>query len=248
MNAHDIAKWIDSTLNVKAYSDVSNNGLQIENSNQKISRVAFGVDGSVKFLEEAAKKGARWAVVHHGISWGGGIKTITGSSYNIINTAIKNDIALYAVHLPLDADSTLGHNWTIARELGLEDIAPAFSYHGVVIGATGNLKTGLTAQQFLDIVREKINPKASHYNLNPNAIVKKIGICSGGAGDFAADAKSIGCDVYLTGEADWGNVIDAENSNAPMITAGHFETEVFGLRELAKKMRADLGVETLCIF
>ena len=68
---------------------------------------------------------------------------------------------------------------------------------------------------------------------------KRVGVCSGGAGEFAVDAKNLGCDLYVTGEASWGDVIAAENVGMPMVCAGHYQTETFGVKALAKAIAFD---------
>ena len=68
-------------------------------------------------------------------------------------------------------------------------------------------------------------------------------MCSGGAGEFAPDAKALGCDVYVTGEANWGERIAAENVGMKMVCAGHYETETFGVKALAKAMAKALKVK-----
>ena len=72
-----------------------------------------------------------------------------------------------------------------------------------------------------------------------------MGLCSGGAGEFAEEAKSLGCDLYLTGEASWGDVIAAENCGMRMLCLGHYETEVWGVRAVAKAMKKTLKVKTV---
>jgi dinuclear metal center YbgI/SA1388 family protein len=248
MKLEKIVSFINDTLNVKAFSDVSNNGLQIARRGDDVECVAFGVDASVKFIEEAASLGAQLAVVHHGISWGGGIKSVTGGMYNVIEAAIKNNIALYGVHLPLDANNDVGHNWSIARALGLEKIESAFNYHGETIGCMGEFASPMSGGEFLELVKKNISENTTGWNFNPSDKIRKVGVCSGGAGSFATTAKHLGCDIYLTGEADWGEVISAENENAPMICAGHYETEIFGIRKLAEKMKKNLGVKTVVSF
>ena len=47
----------------------------------------------------------------------------------------------------------------------------------------------------------------------------------------------------MTGEASWGDVIAAENCGMEMICAGHYETEVFGIRAVAKAMAKALKVK-----
>ncbi|MCQ2388181.1 MAG: Nif3-like dinuclear metal center hexameric protein [Kiritimatiellae bacterium] len=217
MKLGEIVSWMDEALAVGAFADdMSNNGVQIERDGDDVSKVAFAVDGSLASVRAAAKAGAQLLVVHHGISWGGGIKRVAGGVGDVVRAAVKADLALYACHLPLDANKAYGNNWELARFFGLKKIAPAFSYHGHVIGVTGVNKHG-----------------------------RKIGICSGGAGEFAETAKSLGCDLYVTGEASWGDVIAAENCGMEMVCAGHYETETFGVKALARGMKRHLGVETV---
>ena len=213
-----IVDWLDRTLDVKAFSDVSNNGLQIARTGDDVAKVAFGVDASVRTVRSAAAAGAQLLVVHHGISWGGGIQRLTEGVYNVVKAAMDANLALYAVHLPLDANHAYGNNYELARYLGLKNLKPAFVYHGETIGVTGTLPNG-----------------------------KKVGVCSGGAGCHAPDAKALGCDLFITGEADWGETIAAENVGMQMICAGHYQTETFGVKALAKAMARKLKVSTVFV-
>ncbi len=219
MKLSKILSWLDDALALDKYADdVSNNGVQLSRVGDDVKLVAFAVDASVKSVQAAAKAGAQLLVVHHGISWGGGIQRLTGGVYNVVHAAIAADLALYAAHLPLDANKDFGNNWELAREMKLKKITPAFNYHGHVIGVVG---------------------------LAPNG--KKVGICSGGAGDFAADAKALGCDLFVTGEANWGEKIAAENIGMKMDCRGHYETETYGVKALAKKLKAALKVPTIFV-
>ncbi len=218
MKLKKVVEWLDKTLDVKAFSDVSNNGVQIARTGEDVTKVAFGVDASVRTVRAAAAAGAQLLVVHHGISWGGGIARIVDGVYNVVAAAVRRNVALYGVHLPLDANRAYGNNYELARYLGLKNLTPAFVYHGETIGCTGTLPNG-----------------------------KKVGVCSGGAGEFAVEAKNLGCDLYITGEASWGDVIAAENVGMQMICAGHYATETFGVKALAKAMKKALRVDTVFI-
>ena len=216
MKLEKIVSWLDQTLKVAAFDDVSNNGLQIDRKNNSVKLVAFAVDASLKSVERAAVAGADLLVVHHGISWGGGIKRISGGVYNVVKAALDADLAIYACHLPLDAHPTLGNNAQLAKKLKLKHLKPAFSYHGNVIGLVG---------------------------VNPHG--KRIGVCSGGAGEFAEEAKKLGCDLFITGEANWGDKIAAENCGMAMECCGHYETEVYGVRAVAQAMSKALKLKTV---
>ena len=217
MKLEKIVKWLDSTLELEKFDDMSNNGVQIARNGNEVEKVAFAVDGSRDSVAKAAAAGAQLLVVHHGISWGGGIKRIEGGAYNVVKAAMDADLALYAAHLPLDASKKCGNNWEIAREMKLRHIKPAFSYHGNIIGVVGFDSKG-----------------------------RKIGVCSGGAGCFAPEAKALGCDEFITGEADWGEVIAAENVGMKMTMRGHYETETYGVSALMRLAQRELALD--CVF
>ena len=216
MKLTKITDWLDRTLRVADFDDVSNNGLQVARDGADVRRVAVAVDASVRAVEAAAECGAEMLVVHHGISWGGGIRRIDGGVYRVVRAAVKADVAIYACHLPLDAHPTLGNNAQLARKLGLKRVRKAFSYHGNVIGLVGVDRAG-----------------------------RVVGVCSGGAGEFAEEAKRLGCDEYVTGEASWGEVVAAQNVGMDMVCLGHYDTEVHGVRAVARAMRRALKLQTV---
>ena len=214
MKLAKITEWLDRTLRVADFDDVSNNGLQLSRAGGEVRRAAVAVDASLRAVEAAAESEADLLIVHHGISWGGGIRRIDGGIYRVVKAATDADVAIYACHLPLDAHPVLGNNAGLARELGLRKLRKAFNYHGNVIGFVGTDAKG-----------------------------RKVGVCSGGAGEFAEEAKRLGCDEYVTGEASWGDVVAAENVGMKMTCLGHYATEVHGVRALAQAMRRELKIE-----
>ncbi len=222
-----IVEWLDRTLETKRFDDVSNNGVQVACSGGEARTVAFAVDASVRAVEEAAAAGARLLVVHHGISWGGGIRRIEGGIYRVVKAAMDADLAVYACHLPLDAHPKLGNNAQLAKALRLSAAKPAFVYHGETIGLVGRA-TRATAAALAEVASGDL-----------------VGVCSGGAGEFAEEAQRLGCRVYVTGEANWGEVVVAANCGMRMICLGHYETEVWGVRAVAKAMASALGVRTV---
>ena len=209
-----IVEWLDKTLCVSAFDDVSNNGIQLAREGGEVRRAAVAVDASLRAVEAAAESEADLLIVHHGISWGGGIRRIDGGVYRVVRAAVEADIAIYACHLPLDAHPALGNNAQLARSLGLKRLRKAFNYHGNVIGLVGVDRSG-----------------------------RLVGVCSGGAGEFAEEAKRLGCEEYVTGEASWGDVIAAQNVGIKMTCLGHYETEVYGVRAVARAMRQTLKLE-----
>ena len=83
--------------------------------------VLCSLDATEAVVDEAIEKGCNLVVAHHPIVFKG-LKTITGSNYveRIIIKAIKNDIAIYAIHTNLD-NMLYGVNKMIAEKLGLQN-------------------------------------------------------------------------------------------------------------------------------
>lgn len=241
MKLEKITDWLDRTLKVSDFDDVSNNGVQIERDRSMDEKnakpvVAFAVDASVRAVKAAANAGAQLLVVHHGISWGGGIRRVSGGVGRVIREAVKSNIEIYACHLPLDAHERLGNNAQLAKLFGLRNVRKAFSYHGNVIGFIGE-GDGVMVNKAVKTIVPTVEADFKGSIL--------VGVCSGGAGEFVEEAKLLGCDVYITGEASWGDMIAAENCGMTMLCLGHYETEVFGVRAVAAEMRKALKVKTV---
>jgi len=234
-----ITGWLDQTLKVADFDDVSNNGVQIARRGETVTTVAFAVDASVRSVRAAAAVGAQLLMVHHGISWGGGIRRLEGGVYEVVKAAMDANLALYACHLPLDAHPALGNNAQLAKRLGLVRLRPAFSYHGNVIGFVGEGSRTAVANCL------RTWPNAPKVPDLPQTASFRVGVCSGGAGEFAETAKNLGCELYVTGEASWGDVIAAENCGLPMACLGHYETETFGVSAVAREMARTLKVKTV---
>lgn len=236
MKVSEISAWLDNVLDVASFDDVSNNGVQIACREKDCPLVAFAVDASARAVKAAAAAGAGMLVVHHGVSWGGGIKRIEGGLYSVVKAAIYADIAVYACHLPLDAHPLYGNNACLVKELFLESPRRAFTYRSSPIGFVAEA-TSKTSDALSGLCARSRVPA---FAVDEGDLV---GVCSGGAGDFAEEAKRLGCSLYVTGEAGWGDVIAAENCSMRMICLGHYATEVFGVRALSAETEKSLGVK-----
>jgi len=235
-----LVSLLDQTLAVGTFRDDSNNGLQIANSGT-VSRVVAGVDASLRLLEEAAARGADCVVCHHGVSWGDSLKRITGLNHRLVSFAVKNDIAVYAAHLPLDAHPRYGNNAQLCKALGLVRPRPAFAYHGTAIGYTATYAKALSLAAFCDRVRTVVSPGIRLLDFGKRC-VRSVGVVSGGAAEMVDQAAGLGVDVYLTGESSLQGYNLAEQLGQTVVFAGHYATETFGVRSLARLIRQKLNV------
>lgn len=235
-----LVDFLDRTLKISTFHDVSNNGLQIANDGT-LTKVVAGVDASLRLLAEAAERSADCVVCHHGLSWGDSLKRITGLNHKLVAYAIKHNIAVYAAHLPLDAHPRYGNNAQLCKALGLTDVRPAFTYHGETVGFRGAYAKAMPFAAFCERVRQAVTPDLHILEFGRKA-VKTAGVVSGGAADMADQAAALGLDVYLTGEASLQGYNLAEQLGLNVIFAGHYATETFGVKALAALIARRLHV------
>ncbi len=240
-----IVAFLDRELHIKAFADESNNGLQVENSG-RIARVAFGVDASLAFFEEAARRKANLAICHHGLSWGDSLKRISGLNYRRLKFLLEHDLALYACHLPLDAHPRLGNNAQIAKALGLQRLQPFGLYHGIDIGFCGSLPRALPYAALKERVRRLMGNMVGTMDFGKKT-VRTIAIVSGGAAEEIEEAGQKGIDVYLSGEPKLLAYSLAQEYKINAIFAGHYATETFGVKALARLLAAQFGLQTAFI-
>ena len=64
-------------------------------------------------------------------------------------------------------------------------------------------------------------------------------------GRESEEAQRLGCRLFITGEASWGEQIAAENCGMEMICAGHYATETFGVKALARAVRGKFRIPSV---
>jgi dinuclear metal center YbgI/SA1388 family protein len=122
---HHLEQWAPP-----AYQEsYDNSRLLTGDSNMEITGILVSLDCVESVVDEAVEKNCNVIVAHHPIIFGG-LKSLTGKNYveRTVIKAIKNDIAIYAIHTNLDNVHT-GVNRKIANLIGLDDVkilAPSF--------------------------------------------------------------------------------------------------------------------------
>jgi dinuclear metal center YbgI/SA1388 family protein len=225
--------------------DSSNNGLQVEGCDE-VQRVAFAVDGCLEVFEQAVEAGADFLIVHHGISWGPGFRTLTGTTAARFRTLFCNGLSLYGVHLPLDAHADVGNNAMLARALGLHGRQTFAEYHGIEIGYHGTLPVPMSLDEFAGLVAETVGGEPVVVNAGPETIVN-IGIVSGGGADAIPETARLGLDCLLTGEIAHQNIHTAREYGVNVVAAGHYLTETWGVRAVMECVKENFP-SVDCVF
>jgi dinuclear metal center YbgI/SA1388 family protein len=120
MKIKSLTSFLETIAPSSYQENYDNAGLITGNPETEISGVMVCLDSTEAVLDEAIEKGCNVVVAHHPIVFKG-LKKISGRNYveRVIIKAIKNDIALYAIHTNLDNMYYQGVNTRIAEKLGL---------------------------------------------------------------------------------------------------------------------------------
>ncbi len=118
----DIIRVLEEMAPLAYAEDFDNVGLIIGNENKEAAGVLVCHDALESVIDEAIAKNCNLVVCFHPILFSE-IKKITGKNYveRSIIKAIKNDIAIYAVHTALDNHQN-GVNKIFCDALGLKDV------------------------------------------------------------------------------------------------------------------------------
>lgn len=248
MTLNELDKYFRTFLKIEDYSaDVSKNGIQIQNSEpdkKQIKKVAFAVDACQETALKASEIGADVLFVHHGLFWPE-TEILVGAAYKRFAPLLKNDVALYACHIPLDANNPYGNNYGLAARIGLKNLQSFGEWRGMLCGVKGELENSVSVEELVQ--------RAHNKGENPLCVlpfgkkeIKTVGIISGGGASESdiAQAVSENLDAYITGEAEHSSFHFIKESGINFIAMGHYFSETIGVQNIAKKLNEETGIQT----
>jgi dinuclear metal center YbgI/SA1388 family protein len=119
----DVISYLETIAPLSYQESYDNSGLLTGKELDRVTGVIISLDCTEAVVEEAIAKKCNLIVTHHPIIFSG-LKKITGKNYveRTVITAVKNDIAIYAIHTNLD-NLISGVNFQIAKLLGLKNLS-----------------------------------------------------------------------------------------------------------------------------
>jgi dinuclear metal center YbgI/SA1388 family protein len=242
MRAEELARECDQILKTKKFRDYpgAKNGLQVTHGRQ-VKKIGWAVDADLESIRKAGKEKLDFLIVHHGLFWGSSAldRKIRAER---IRLAKRLGVAIYSSHLPLDAHPELGNSIGLLRALGLGKWKR--KRFGKAMGREIGYKVEGVKIRISDLgfrirdLRGNEGEKVRRWDgvkvieAGPK-VCRRIGIVTGGFGDLD-QVKQAGLDTLITGEADYPTEVKARELGINLILGGHRETEVFGVKALAK--------------
>lgn len=214
--------------------DKSLNGLQIGGKNI-INKIITSVSLTPNLIKKSILLKFNTIIVHHGILWKNN-NILSNFNKSIIKNILKNNINLFAWHIPLDIHKNIGNNILLSKKL--------------------NLKTKILPNKNNPYIISKIYKKDNlihkikkifkifiYYKVKKK--INKICICCGNGNNFIE--KSIikyNIDTYITGEISEINFNIIKKYNINLIILGHEESEIYGIKKLSKIITKKYNIKT----
>ncbi len=128
----EIINFLESIAPSSLQEDYDNAGLITGNKKMECTGVLISLDCIESVIDEAITKNYNLIIAHHPIIFKG-LKKINGNNYieRTIIKAIKNDIAIYAIHTNLD-NVLQGVSGKMAYMLGLENVQILSSQNNIL--------------------------------------------------------------------------------------------------------------------
>ncbi len=122
MKISTIMNQLEVLAPISLQESYDNSGLLVGDRNADIDSALLCLDSIEEVIEEAIERKCGLVIAHHPIVFSG-IKSLTGKNYieRTLLKAIKNDIAIYAIHTNLDNVKN-GVNKKMAEKIGLKNL------------------------------------------------------------------------------------------------------------------------------
>lgn len=225
----ELTQFLETIAPLHLQESYDNAGLIVGNTDMEVRGVTVCLDSTEQVVEEAIDRGHNVIVAHHPIVFSG-LKSFTGQNYieRTIIKAIKNDIAIYAIHTNLDNVLLNGVNERIAQQLNLSELeilSPKMGFDSNVgAGIIGYTSQDYAPLEFLAFLKNKMQTSCVKYTDLCKEKIEKVAIC-GGSGSFLLDtAIRQECDLFITGDFKYHQFFDA-NNQIIIADIGHFESE-----------------------
>ena len=233
MKICDLLQEINNFASFDLCAEWDNSGLIIGDYDSEVKKIAVTLDAVPEAVIKASELNCNLLITHHPLIFRG-LKQINYNNWLglAIKEAIKREINIIALHTNFDRAES-GVNSILAKKINLEDCENLSDY-----GIKGNLREKMSLKKFLEFVKNSWNLTQIDYYFENERDIKRVALCGGSGSEFWEFARD--CDIYITCDMKYHELIDAVRGGLVMALCNHGEMERASLQELSKKFNAVL--------
>jgi dinuclear metal center YbgI/SA1388 family protein len=239
-----ISAYLNAFAPLQLAEDWDNVGLLVGDPQASVERVMTCLTITPNSAQEAIDEHVGLIVTHHPLPFKAS-KRITTETVEgrLLWNLIRAGVSIYSPHTAFDSARS-GINQRLVEGLGLVDIAPINpvaadsddAIDGLGSGRFGLLPNPITLDELVGRVKSFLKIDSLQVVGQASHVIRQLGVACGSAGDFLKPARRLGCDCLLTGETRFHTSLEAEATGTPLILAGHYATERFGVEALADEL------------
>lgn len=238
----EVIAYCDELLDIGEFTDYGPNGLQVPGGDE-IELVATAVSAHRQSIEAAIEAGADLLLTHHGLFWDFHPRALSEAMAARLKLALENGLSIAGYHLPLDAHPEIGNNALLAEALGFDpEPGPIGNAKGRHIGMIGRSAEGVPAAELFSKVERELEREPLIFAEGPDTI-HAIGVVTGAGASDIHTAIELGLDAMITGEPSEHVMADAREGGIHFIAAGHYATEIAGVRRLGERVAERFGIQ-----
>ena len=248
MITKDIINFLEEKYPRSNAEEWDNVGLLVGNNKKDVKKIQLSIDATEKAVDYAAQNNVDMIVTHHPLIFKP-LKSIVMSelSGRKIIKLIENGLNLYSIHTNLDSSKDGLNDYILelleVKKYKIIDINANDETAG--IGRMYTLEEKINILEYADFIKTKMKIKNVRVISNDlKSEVKKIALINGSGMSYWRKVKSLGADLFITGDISYHDALDAKESGLHLIDIGHFESENC-FSELLKKNLEEIGLEVL---
>ncbi len=247
-----IAELLDAYAPCSLAEQWDNVGLLVGDRDRSVGKVMTCLTITPSSAAEAIEQQADLIVAHHPLPFQPLRRLTTDSATGrLLLDLAAHRIAVYSPHTALDsAAEGINQSWAVG--LKLTDIRPLIANDSVTgdndeavgSGRWGLVKAPGTLADMVARVKSFLAIDQVRVVGRDDQAVARVAVGCGSGGSLLDAASRLGCDCFVTGEANFHSCLEAEAAGIGLILAGHFASERFALERLAQYLTSELdGVD-----
>jgi len=235
MHIDEVIKIMEGIADPGLAAKWDNQGIQVKTGKTEIGSVLVALEISKVVIAEAVEKRADMIITHHPLIFEP-VNSIDANNVtgNHIVGLIEAGISVYSAHTNFD-EAPGGNNDHIAALLKLENI---MAFGGEAFGRFGEFKDEMSIEEVCSVVKESLSLKQVTAVGDPEARIKRVGLCAGAGSDMIDRAFALGCHLFITGDVRYHDARKASECGLCLLDAGHFGTEKFFVDNFAARLKA----------
>jgi len=241
----DLLETLSTIAPLELAEEWDNVGLIVGRLGDEIERVMTCLTLTPDVAQEAVEKKIELIVTHHPIIFRPRQQITRDTTEGaLLLQLIQANIAVYSPHTAYDS-AKQGVNAQLADLFELQNVSPVRpvadqlvekypALKGLGSGRIGDLSQSITLSQLAEIVSNRLPTQAGvQFVGDQKQSVSRVAIACGSAAEFQRDARRLGADVLITGEARFHDCLEARSSGMCLVIAGHYATERPAIENLA---------------